>query len=55
MDRIRTYLSWALLELSDATLTDLSPWVHRDVSSLSSAARRLRDKAKKFAEIEAEM
>jgi chromosomal replication initiation ATPase DnaA len=34
-------------EHSDATLTELGQWLGRDVTTLSSAVRRLREKAKK--------
>ena len=53
--RIRAYLSWAVLELSHASLTDLGRWLNRDVSSLSSAVRRLQAKAGDSAEIQATM
>lgn len=55
MGRIRAYLSWAVLELSDATLTELGRWLNRDVSSLSSAVRRLKDKSKTSTALVAEM
>ncbi len=46
ISQIRAFVAWAVLECSDATLTDLGLWLARDVSTLSSAARRLREKAR---------
>ncbi len=43
----RAYLSWLYLETGCATLTSLGDQLGRDVSSLSSAVRRLQMKAKK--------
>lgn len=43
----RAYLSWLYLETGCATLTALGERLNRDVSSLSSAVRRLQLKAKK--------
>ncbi len=45
ISQLRAFVAWAVLECSDATLTELSRWLARDVSTLSSAARRLREKA----------
>lgn len=42
---LRAYVAWGTLELSGATLTELGHFMSRDVSTLSSAARRLREKA----------
>lgn len=52
---IRAFLAWAVLELSDGTLQELSEWLGRDVSSLSSAVRRLRDKAAKEPDVSGRM
>jgi len=38
-------LAWAVAEFSDATLTDLGTLLSRDVSTLSSAVRRLKVRA----------
>jgi chromosomal replication initiation ATPase DnaA len=43
----RAYLAWLYLETGCATLTALGEQLGRDVSSLSSAVRRLQLKAKK--------
>jgi hypothetical protein len=43
----RAYLAWLYLETGSATLTALGERLGRDVSSLSSAVRRLQLKAKK--------
>ena len=43
----RAYLAWLFLETGCATLTALGEQLDRDVSSLSSAVRRLQLKAKK--------
>ncbi|MCF6237782.1 MAG: transposase [Candidatus Marinimicrobia bacterium] len=51
ISEIRSMLAWAVLEMSDATLIDLSRWLGRDASSLSSAVQRLRKKASKSADI----
>ncbi len=42
----RAYLAWLYLETGCATLTALGEQLERDVSSLSSAVRRLQLKAK---------
>ncbi len=55
ISKIRSMLAWAVLEMSDATLSDLSRWLRRDASSLSSAVQRLKKKASKSAEIRHEM
>lgn len=55
ISEIRALMAWAVLELSDATLQELSQWLGRDVSSLSSAVRRLRGKAEKDAGISGRM
>lgn len=51
----RALLAWAVQEFSCATLQELSQWLGRDVSSLSSAARRLREKAEKDSDVEKKM
>lgn len=43
----RAYLAWLYLETGCATMTALGERLGRDVSSLSSAVRRLQIKAKK--------
>jgi hypothetical protein len=42
ISEVRAFLAWAVIELSIATLAELSQWLVRDVSSLSSAVRRLK-------------
>lgn len=39
--------AWGILEFSDATLTELGREIGRDVTSLSSAVRRLVERSKK--------
>lgn len=51
----RALLAWAVQELSGATLQELSQWLGRDVSSLISAARRLREKAEKNSDVSGKM
>lgn len=51
----RAMLAWAVLEHSAATLRELSRWIGKDESSLSSSVRRLREKAKKSSRITTEM
>ena len=46
LSETRALLAWAVNEHSDATLTELGQWLGRDVTTLSSAVRRLREKAK---------
>ncbi|MDF1578055.1 MAG: helix-turn-helix domain-containing protein [Desulfobulbales bacterium] len=41
----RAMAAWAVQELSDSSLTELSRRIGRDVTSLSSAIRRLRQRA----------
>lgn len=43
----RAMAAWGVLELSDATLTELGREISRDVTSLSSAVRRLVERSKK--------
>lgn len=43
------------LEYSDASLAELSRWLGRDSRSLSSAVRRLREKAKSDAQLKGDM
>jgi chromosomal replication initiation ATPase DnaA len=45
LSRIRALTSWAVVEFSSSTLTELSDLLSRDVSTLSSALRRLRMQA----------
>jgi REP element-mobilizing transposase RayT len=45
LSRIRALTSWAVVEFSSSTLTELSDLLSRDVSTLSSALRRLRVQA----------
>lgn len=47
----RAYLAWLYLETGCATMTALGERLGRDVSSLSSAVRRLQIKAKKDAKV----
>lgn len=47
----RAYLAWLFLETGCATLTALGEQLGRDVSSLSSAVRRLQLKAKREAQV----
>jgi REP-associated tyrosine transposase len=49
--RIRAFLAWAVLEHSSASLTDLAQWLNRDLSTLSSAIGRLRDRAAREADV----
>jgi len=42
---LRAMLAWAVAEFSDATLTELGTLLSRDVSTLSSAVRRLKVRA----------
>lgn len=55
ISQLRAFAAWAVLECSDTTLVELGSWLSRDVSTLSSAARRLREKAKTNVEIEKDM
>jgi len=55
ISRMRAFAAWAILECSDATLTELGHWLSRDVSSLSSAVRRLREKSKSDASLQRDM
>jgi len=45
LSSVRAMLAWAVAEFSDATLTDLGTLLSRDVSTLSSAVRRLKVRA----------
>lgn len=47
ISEIRALTAWGVLELSGSTLQELGQWLDRDVSSLSSAVRRLRERAAK--------
>jgi REP-associated tyrosine transposase len=51
----RALAAWGVLNLCEATLTELGKIVGRDVTSLSSAARRLVSRAKKGDEVAARM
>jgi hypothetical protein len=53
--RIRAFLARAVLEHSAAIMTDLARWLKRDVSSLSSAVRRLQEKADRDGDIKRDM
>jgi len=55
ISEIRALIAWAVLELSDGTLQELSQWLGRDVSSLSSAVRRLREKAEMDSDVSRRM
>lgn len=46
MSEARSMAAWAVLELSDATLTDLGGRIGRDVTSVSSSVRRFLQRAK---------
>ncbi|MCX5885094.1 MAG: transposase [Proteobacteria bacterium] len=46
MSEVRGVIAWFLLETGCGTLTELSKKTKRDISSLSSAARRLQQRAK---------
>jgi len=46
MSEVRGMIAWFLLETGCGTLTELSKKTKRDISSLSSAARRLQQRAK---------
>ncbi|SDM20815.1 dnaA protein helix-turn-helix [Geoalkalibacter ferrihydriticus] len=48
----RAMAAWAVRELSDATLTDLGGALRRDVTSLSSAARRLTTRTQADADLQ---
>lgn len=41
--RMRAFLAWAILEKSSASLTELGKWLNRDVSTLGSSFRRLKE------------
>lgn len=47
LSRIRAFAAWAVVEYSSSTLTALGVLLSRDVSTLSSAARRLDEKVRK--------
>jgi REP-associated tyrosine transposase len=51
----RTLAAWGVLYLCNGTLTELGKIVGRDVTSLSSAARRLISRSKKDHEVAARM
>lgn len=53
--RVRAFLAWAILEKSSASLTELGKWLNRDVSTLSSAVRRLKENAGKQPQISLDM
>lgn len=55
ISEIRALLAWAVLELSDASLKELGQWLGRDTTSLSSAVKRLEEKAKKVPEVSVKM
>jgi chromosomal replication initiation ATPase DnaA len=43
--RARSLAAWAVVKLSDATLTDLARRMGRDVTTMSSSVRRLLERA----------
>ena len=45
--RARSMAAWAVLELSDAALTELAKKLGRDVTTLSSSVRRLLERSRK--------
>ncbi len=47
LSRIRAFVAWAVVETSSSTLTELGVLLSRDVSTLSSAVRRLEEKGRK--------
>jgi hypothetical protein len=49
--RVRAFVAWAILEKSSASLTGLGKWLNRDVSTLSSSVRRLKEQAAKQPQI----
>jgi chromosomal replication initiation ATPase DnaA len=51
----RALAAWGVLSLCDGTLTELGKLVGRDVTSLSSAARRLVHRSKNDSEVMARM
>lgn len=51
----RAMAAWAVRELSDATLTDLGSTFGRDLTSLSSAVRRLTTRARTDADLQQKM
>ena len=53
--RMRAFLAWAILEKSSASLTELGKWLNRDVSTLSSSVRRLKENAARQPQIAQEM
>lgn len=55
ISEIRALLAWAVQEMSGATLQELSQRLNRDVSSLSSAVRRLREKAEQRSDVAQKM
>ncbi|MCF6178430.1 MAG: transposase [Geopsychrobacter sp.] len=55
LSKLRAFAAWAVLDYSDATLADLGRWLDRDSSSLSSAVRRLREKAKSDDQLRSDM
>jgi hypothetical protein len=44
--RVRSLAAWAVMELSDTTLTELAKRLGRDVTTLSSSVRRLLQRSK---------
>jgi chromosomal replication initiation ATPase DnaA len=53
--RIRAFLVWVIQEKNSASLTELGKWLNRDVSTLSSSVRRLKENATKQPQISLEM
>ena len=49
--RVRAFAAWAVSEYSSATLTELGALLARDVSTLSSAARRLERQVRESADL----
>ena len=47
ISEVRALLAWAVLEMSEVTLSDLGQWLGKDVTTLSSAAQRLKMKEAK--------
>ncbi|NCP78393.1 MAG: transposase [Desulfuromonadales bacterium] len=53
--RVRAFVAWAILEKSSASLTELGKWLNRDVSTLSSSVRRLKEQAAKQPQLRQEL
>lgn len=51
----RAMAAWAVQELSDGTLTELGRLLGRDVTSLSSAVRRLRERSRRDGQVAGKM